>query len=41
MDAEPKTVGKPGELTEANLSAASLESLVVRYHAARRNAVLA
>ena len=41
MDAEPKTVGEPGELTEADLSAASLESLVVRYHAARRNSVLA
>lgn len=41
MDAESDIEGEPGGLTEADLSAAPLESLVVRHHAARRNAGLA
>lgn len=41
MDIEPKTTNDPPPLVETDLSDASLEGLVVRLHADRRNAVLA
>lgn len=41
MDDEAKDTPASRELTESELSGAGIEALVVRYHAARRNAALA
>lgn len=41
MDDEVRDTPASRELTESDLSGAAIEALIVRYHAARRNAALA